>query len=119
MANLNLWFALLAVVLTVAALVSGVVDRAPLSFPMLFLGLGLLLGSGGLGILAIDAHPPALVAVATGSLALVLFLDAVTLQVEGLRQHWRTPVLVLGPGALLTVGGTALAAHLLLGTSLL
>lgn len=119
MSNLDLWFALLAVVLTGAALVSGVVDRAPLSFPMLFLGLGLLLGGGGVGVLAIDPHSPALVAVATGSLALVLFLDAVTLEVEGLRAHWRTPVGVLGPGALLTIGGTALAAHLLLRTGLL
>lgn len=119
MANLNLWFALLAVVLTGSALVSGVVDRAPLSFPMLFLGLGLLLGGGGLGVLVIDPHYPALVAVATGSLALVLFLDAVNLPVNGLRQHWRTPVLDLGPGTLLTVGGVALAAHLLLRLGLI
>jgi hypothetical protein len=33
-------FALIAVVLTGAALFSGLVERAPLSFPMLFLGLG-------------------------------------------------------------------------------
>jgi NhaP-type Na+/H+ or K+/H+ antiporter len=48
----------------------------------------------------------------------VLFLDAVNLPVDGLRQRWRTPVLDLGPGTLLTIGGVALAAHLLLHVGL-
>jgi hypothetical protein len=39
-------FALVAVVLTVAGLTSGFVQRAPLSFPIVFLGLGFLLGGG-------------------------------------------------------------------------
>ena len=43
-------FALVAIVLTVAGLASGFVDRAPLSFPIIFLGLGFLLGHQGLGI---------------------------------------------------------------------
>jgi NhaP-type Na+/H+ or K+/H+ antiporter len=49
-------------------------------------------------------------------LALVLFLDAVTIQVDELRQDWRVPLLTLGPGTLLTVIGVAGAAYLLLGT---
>jgi sodium/hydrogen antiporter len=119
MANLDLWLALLAAVLTIAALVSGLVDRAPLSFPILFLVFGLALGQAGLGILTLDPRQPALVAVATVSLALVLFLDAVNLQVDELRRDWRTPVLSLGPGTLLTVAGVAAAAHLLLNTPVL
>ena len=43
MSPIVLGFALLAIVLTVSALVSGLIERAPLSFPMIFLGLGLLL----------------------------------------------------------------------------
>ena len=46
-------FALIAVVLLVSALASGLVERAPLSFPMLFLGLGFLLGERGLGVLTV------------------------------------------------------------------
>src|SRR5919201_1854841 len=115
MANLDLWFALLAAVLTLSALVSGLVDRAPLSFPMLFLGLGLLLGPGGLGVIEVGPRHPALAAVATVSLALVLFLDALNLRVDELRPDWRVPLLALGPGTLLTVAGVALAGHLLLG----
>ncbi len=47
-------FALIAVVLMVSALASGIVERAPLSFPMIFLGLGVLLGERGFGILSVD-----------------------------------------------------------------
>ena len=116
MSPIVLGFALLALVLTVSALLSGVVERAPLSFPMLFLGLGLLAGERGLGLLPLDAHHPALESIATLSLALVLFLDAVTMQVDELRQDWRGPLLALGPGTLLTIAGVAGAAALLLGT---
>jgi sodium/hydrogen antiporter len=118
-ANLELWLALLAIILTISALVSGLVDRAPLSFPMIFLVFGLVLGQAGLGVLTLGPRHPALIAVGTVSLALVLFLDAVNLQVDELRRDWRTPVLSLGPGTLLTVGGVAVAAHLLLKTPVL
>lgn len=114
---LTLWFALIAIVLVVAALIAGIVTRAPLSFPMLFFGLGIALGQGVLGIVDITPHTPALTAVATLSLALVLFLDAVNLQVDELRRDWRIPVLSLGPGTFLTLAGVAIAAHFLLGTS--
>jgi NhaP-type Na+/H+ and K+/H+ antiporter len=73
-------FALIAVVLTVSALASGVVERAPLSFPIVFLGLGFLLGEKGLGFLTIGPGDAALESIAVLTLALVLFLDAVRLR---------------------------------------
>jgi NhaP-type Na+/H+ or K+/H+ antiporter len=117
MSPLVLGFALLAIVLMVSALASGIVERAPLSFPMIFLGLGLLCGERGLGLLLLDVHHPALEIIATLSLALVLFLDAVNMQVDELRHDWLVPILALGPGSLLTIGGIAAAASLLLGMS--
>ncbi len=108
-------FGLIAVVLLVAALASGVVERAPLSFPIIFLGLGVLLGPQALGLLALDAHDPTLEAIAILSLALVLFLDAVKLQFDEGRRAWLIPVLTLGPGTLLVIGIVAGAAALLLG----
>jgi NhaP-type Na+/H+ or K+/H+ antiporter len=105
---------LLAVVLLVSALASGVVERAPLSFPMLFLGLGVLLGARGLGVIAVAPRDPTLHAVAVVSLALVLFIDAVTLEPDELRRDWIVPVLTTGPGTLLTIGLVALAALLVL-----
>ena len=54
---------------------------------------------------------------ATVSLALVLFLDAVQLRFDELGQDWRTPMLALGPGTLLTIALVAGAALLLLNVS--
>lgn len=115
MSPLVLGFALLAIVLMVSALASGIVERAPLSFPMIFLALGWLCGERGLGLLLLDVHHPTLEIIATLSLALVLFLDAVNMQVDELRRDWLVPILALGPGSLLTIGGIAVAASLLLG----
>lgn len=112
-------FSLIAVVLIVAALASGMVERAPISFPIVFLGLGVLLGPRALGILRIDAHDPSLEVIGTLSLALVLFLDAVRLRFDEGRKAWLVPVLILGPGTLLVIGIIALAAWWLLGLGLI
>jgi NhaP-type Na+/H+ or K+/H+ antiporter len=109
---------LIALVLTLAALASGMVARAPLSFPILFLGLGFLFGEQGLGLLTVTPRDPLLEAVATLSLAFVLFLDAVQLQLDELGKDWMLPILVLGPGTVLTIAAVALAAWGVLGTSL-
>ncbi len=117
MQGLDGWFALLAIVLTVAALASGVVDRSPISYPIIFLGIGLLLGRTG--IVRIDLYSPGLETVATLSLALVLFLDAVRLDVNELRTDWRVSALLLGPGTLLTILGVAFFAHFLFSATLI
>lgn len=108
---------LIAIVLTVSALASGLVVRAPLSFPMLFLGLGFALGEHGLGLLAIEPHDKTLEAIATLSLIFVLFLDAVQLRLDE-RANWKLPLLVLGPGTVLTIAIIALAAWALLSVTL-
>jgi NhaP-type Na+/H+ or K+/H+ antiporter len=107
-------FALVGIVLVVSALTSSLVERAPLSFPIVFLGLGFLLGERGLGFIAVGPHDATLESVAIVSLAFVLFLDAVRLRSEDIGADWLVPVLVLGPGTLLTVGLIALGAWLLL-----
>lgn len=112
-----LWFIILALVFTIAALASGIIDRLPLSLPIVFLALGLVLGPGALGVIHIGPHDPALIAVATVNLALVLFLDAARFDVDELRREWRIPLLDLGPGTLLTIAGIAVAVGLLLHTS--
>ena len=113
----DLWtaFALLAVVLIVSALSSGAVARLPISFPIIFLGLGFLFGERGLGLLHITSHDPGLEVVATLSLAFVLFLDAVRLRFDEGRGAWTLSALALGPGTVLTAGFIALAAALIFG----
>ena len=110
-------FALIGIVLTLSALASGIVVRAPISFPILFLGLGFLLGKHGLGIISMGPHDHILEAVATVSLAFVLFLDAVRLRLDELGKNWFIPILVLGPGTLLTIALIAIAAWFFVGAT--
>jgi NhaP-type Na+/H+ or K+/H+ antiporter len=117
MDELSIAFTIVAAVLMLSGLVSGFARVAPISVPIIFLGLGLLLGGGELGVLRIDVHDRALEAVAVLSLAFVLFLDAVHLRFDGDRQSWLVPVLALGPGTLLTVALVAVSAMLIFKTS--
>lgn len=103
--------------LVLAALAAGFVDRAPLSFPMLFLGLGLVLGDGATGALSLDLDAPVLTLVAVTLLSLVLFLDSAQLDVASLRRDWQVPTLTLGPGTLLTILGAAAGASVLFDVS--
>lgn len=115
MSSLLLPFAVLASVFMLSGLVSGLVQRAPLSVPMIFLGLGYALG--GLGLLQVDLHSEALEIVGTISLAFVLFLDAVNLHFDENRKTWMAPLLALGPGTLITITIVSIAAHLIFGIS--
>jgi hypothetical protein len=45
-----LGFGLVAMVLGVTGLIHGIVERSPVSFPLIFLGIGLAFG-GGLGVI--------------------------------------------------------------------
>jgi NhaP-type Na+/H+ or K+/H+ antiporter len=108
-------FALGAAVLMTSALLAGVVERAPVSFPMVFLTLGLALGGGTSAAVSIDLHDDVLKTIAFATLALVLFLDALNLDLRHLRGHWVLPALTLGPGTAAVVVLVALAAIAILG----
>ena len=108
-------FAVGAAVLTISALLAGVVARAPLSFPIIFLGLGLVLGEGTTGAVSVDLDSDLLQTVAFATLALVLFLDAMNLELAVMRRDWVVPALTLGPGALLVIVLTAVAAMVVTG----
>jgi NhaP-type Na+/H+ or K+/H+ antiporter len=113
--DILLTFGLIAIVLVVTALASGAVERSPLTFPLLFLGLGFLLGEGGIGLFSIGPHSPVLEVVATLTLSLVLFLDAVNVQVYELGRRWLVPFMILVPGTGLIIALTAVPISLLLG----
>ncbi|HWH45979.1 MAG TPA: cation:proton antiporter [Thermoleophilaceae bacterium] len=108
-------FAVGAAVLAVSALLAGVIDRLPLSFPMIFLTLGLVLGEGATGAVEIHLEDDALRTVAFATLALVLFLDAVSLDLRHVRREWLVPALTLGPGAAIVVAIVAVTAMLVAG----
>lgn len=107
--------ALVGLVIVVAALASGLVERSNVPQVAVFLALGAVLGPAGLGLLNITLESPALRVVATLSLALVLFTDALTLDIREVRRQVRLALRVLGPGTLLSAALVALAAWGILG----
>ena len=115
MADFVLAFGLLATVLIITALSSGFIQRSPLSFPLMFLTLGLVLGQNGLGFITVSPQDPILEVVATLTLCLVLFLDALQIQIKELGKRWLVPALVLGPGTMLIIALGALPLALMLG----
>ena len=113
-----LTLALIGVVIIIAALLSGLIDRSDLPQVGVFLALGAMLGPAGLGLLDVTLESPTLRVVATLSLVLVLFTDAVSLSIAEVRRHGALAFRVLGPGTLLSAALLALAAWLLLGLPL-
>jgi NhaP-type Na+/H+ or K+/H+ antiporter len=110
-------FALVAVVLTIAGLASGFVERAPLSFPIIFLGLGFLLGGHGLDLLHFSPKSPLLETVATLTLSMVLCLEAVRIGNIGMGGAGFVPILSLGPGTVVIVAVIAIGSYFLLDVS--
>jgi NhaP-type Na+/H+ or K+/H+ antiporter len=83
----------------------------------LFIGLGTILGPYGLGLIDFTADSPVLGLIATLSLVLVLFTDAVSVDRAEIRRHLKLALVVLGPGTLLTTTVLTFAAHWLLALS--
>src|SRR6187549_3994398 len=110
--------ALVGAVIVVSALLSGWVDRTGVPQVAVFLAMGALIGPIGLGLVDASVNSPILRVVATLSLVLVLFTDAVSLDLKEVRQHRLLASLVLGPGTILTTILIAGAAWYLLGLSI-
>jgi NhaP-type Na+/H+ or K+/H+ antiporter len=110
--------ALIGVVIIIAALISGLIERTNLPQVAVFLALGAALGPPGLGVIDVGLDSPVLRVVATLSLALVLFTDAVGLNIQEVRKQARLTLLVLGPGTLLSAALIAGAGVGLLGLAL-
>jgi NhaP-type Na+/H+ or K+/H+ antiporter len=109
--------ALIGGVILLASAVSGLLEKTSIPHVAVFLLLGLLLGPHGLGLVDFGMHSSALGAVATLSLVLVLFTDALGINPQALRQHIGVAAVLLGPGTLVTAGIIGLAAAWLLGVS--
>jgi sodium/hydrogen antiporter len=109
--------ALLGGVIVIAALLSGVVERTGVPQVAIFLALGAALGPAGVGVLEVGLDAPELRTVATLSLVLILFTDALTLDLRVVREHGALALLALGPGTLLSAALYAGLACWLLGLS--
>ncbi len=109
--------ALIGIVIVIASLLSGVIERSGFPLVAIFLLLGAALGPWGFGIADVGFDSPALHALAMLGLALLLFSDAVTLDTKQLGARKRMLWRLLGPGTLVPAAITAVSAWLLLGFS--
>lgn len=109
--------AIIGVVIMVAALLSGLVERSGLPQVAVFLALGAAFGPLGLGFLDISLDSSALRIVSTLSLTLVLFTDAVSLNMAEVKRRSMLAFRLLGPGTLLSALIIGLAGWWLLGLS--
>lgn len=106
--------AIIGIVIVVSALFSGLIEKSGLPQVAVFLAIGAALGPAGLGVVDIGLQSPTLHVVATLSLTLVLFTDAVALNVTEVRKHWSLAMRLLGPGTLLSAILVGLAGWWLL-----
>jgi len=109
--------ALIGIVIVIASLLSGAIERSGFPLVAIFLLLGVAIGPWGFGIADVGFQSPALHALAMLGLALLLFSDAVTLDTKQLRVRARMLWRLLGPGTLVPATITALTAWILLGLS--
>ena len=109
--------ALIGGVVVISALLSGLLERSGFPQVAVLLGLGAVLGPAGLDLLHIELDSPSLRVLATLSLALVLFTDALGLSLREVREQRGLATLLLGPGTLASAALFAALAHWLLGLS--
>jgi sodium/hydrogen antiporter len=106
--------ALIGIVIVVSALLSGVIDRSGLPQVAVFIAIGAALGPAGLNLFNITLESPVVRVVATLSLTLVLFTDAVSLNIREVKQQSSLAFRMLGPGTIFCAALTAVGAWWLL-----
>jgi len=110
--------ALVGIVIIVSSLLSGAVERTGLPLVVIFLLVGAALGPAGFGVVELTLESPGIQVIATLALLLVLFSDAIGVDIGEMRAQRRLAALILGPGTLLPAVLVTLAAWALLGLSL-
>ncbi len=107
--------ALIGIVILVASLLSGLIDKSGLPQVGIFLILGALLGPVGLGLISLPLESPTLKVIAVLALVLVLFSDAIVVEMTEVRRQRKLALLVLGPGTLIPVALIGVTGWWLLG----
>jgi NhaP-type Na+/H+ or K+/H+ antiporter len=93
---------------------SKLVDRSFLTGPMLFVGFGIAVGSPGLDVLDVPLTDAGVELLAEATLGLLLFSDAVRVDLARLRVDFSLPARMLALGLPLAIGiGTVLAVVVL------
>ncbi|HJR50642.1 MAG TPA: cation:proton antiporter [Gemmatimonadales bacterium] len=106
--------ALIGVVIIAASLLSGAVERSGAPQVAIFLLLGAMLGPAGIGVVEFPLQSESIEVLATLALVLVLFSDAISVDIGEVREQRRLATLILGPGTILPAALIAVGAWLLL-----
>ena len=114
MEHLVATIALIGIVIVVASLVSGVVERLGIPLVGAFLLLGAAVGPYGFGLANVTLDSTELAVLAILGLTLVLFSDAVSVDVREFGRHRVLAWVILLPGTLLPAALTAAAAYWML-----
>lgn len=96
--------AVLAAFLLIYSAIAGRVERSWISGPIVFTGIGLLLGPDGLGVLRLDIGGEGLRTLAELTPAMVLFTDAANADFAVVRSNLGVPERLLLIGLPLTIG---------------
>jgi Kef-type K+ transport system membrane component KefB len=89
--------ALIGIVIVVASLASGTIERIGIPLVAAFLLLGAALGPWGFGLIDVQLDSAPLRVLATLGLALVLFTDAVSVDTREIWERRKLALTVLGP----------------------
>src|SRR4029450_13202213 len=95
--NLASALALIGIVILVSSLLSGLIERTGVPQVTIFLLLGAVLEPLGLNPVNLTPESPTLEWIATLGLVLVLFTDAITLDLSNIRRPRRLMLPILGP----------------------
>jgi len=104
-----------AIALLLAVIISERAERSVLSTAVLFLVAGFIVSDGMLGIVVITPRDPAVAVLAELALFSVLFTDGMRVGLKDLTSAWQLPGRALLLGLPLTLAGTALLAHYVVG----
>ncbi len=103
-----------AIVLLLAALLSELADRSILSTAVMFLLAGFVAG-GVLDVISVEPQQPVVARLAEFALFSVLFTDGMRVGINDLTSAWHLPGRALLLGLPLTMAGTALLGHFIVG----
>jgi NhaP-type Na+/H+ or K+/H+ antiporter len=95
------------------ALISGLVHRSFLALTPVFVLLGFALGTGGIGVLELDARSGFVEILAITALVVILFRDGLEVEEEMLRTAWHLPLRKLVLAMPITAAIVAVAAKAL------
>jgi NhaP-type Na+/H+ or K+/H+ antiporter len=102
-----------ALLIFVYGLISRISERSPITAPMVFAGIGVLVGPMALDLVDVNVGATVVKLIAEITLVIVLFVDASTVNLKKLRMQRGIPVRLLGIGLPLTMAlGFAVAAIL-------